>query len=114
MIENNAIIVSARITTEDHGLLSAWLMLDFGSSGQRFGGYNLFTPNNDIYPQNFAGLFIWRCLEIADVERWEDLVGKTIRVRRDDGRIHAIGHIVKDNWFDPVAEFQSMKLKGAA
>ena len=34
----NAVIKTASITSDDHGLLSAWLILDYGDSGQSFGG----------------------------------------------------------------------------
>ena len=38
------------------------------------------------------------------------LVGKTIRVEiNEKGLISAIGHIVKDDWFNPSSDFENMK-----
>ena len=88
----NAVIESAKITSDDHGLLSAWLMLDYGGCCQGFGGY-------------VAGHFLWRAMEIAGVTDWDKLKGKTIRVRADHGGVEAIGHIVKDDWFCPRDDF---------
>lgn len=103
----NAIIKSATITAADHGLLSAWLALDYGHSGQSFGGYALYLPKSFTHHKLFsvAGHFIWRCMEIAGVEEWSRLPGKAIRVRASHTRVHAIGHIVKDDWFEPEVEF---------
>jgi len=118
MIEvRNAIITKATITNDDHGLLSAWLSLDYGGSGQDFGGYALYLPfapnpkdfKNSINQKNYAGHFIWRCMEVADVTEWSKLVGKTIRVKAEHSKVHAIGHIVKDDWFDPSADFEKME-----
>lgn len=114
MITANAIIEGARITNDDHGLLSAWLMLDYGGSGQGFGGYSLYLPKNfthHVNQRNVCGHFIWRVMEIADVEEWSQLEGKTIRVRKESefGAILAIGHIIKDDWFDPRKEFEALK-----
>lgn len=104
----NAVIESVKLTSDDHGCLSAWLFLDYGGSGQGFGGYALYLPKSYTHHklQSVAGHFIWRCMEIAGVTEWSKLPGKTIRVRGDHGGIEAIGHIVKDDWFSPRNDFK--------
>lgn len=79
MIETrNAIITEATITNGDHGLLSAW-----------------------VY-------FIWRVMEVAGVSEWGKLAQKTVRVKCEHSKVHAIGHIIKDDWFDPLVDFTAM------
>jgi hypothetical protein len=111
----NAVIRKARITTEDHGLLSAWLHLDYGGTEQCFGGYSLYLPksfkHHDLREPDHAGHFICRTMEIAGVSDWADLAGKTIRVKCEYTKAHAIGHIVKDDWFNPSEDFESMGIK---
>ena len=114
--ERNAIIKSARISNDDHGLLSAWLDLDYGGSGQGFGGFALYLPasfTHSTNQRNYAGHFIWRCMEIAQVDEWSKLTGKTIRVRCEHSKVHSIGHIVKDDWFSPSDDFKEMEITDA-
>ena len=103
----NAIIKSARLNDSDRGILTAWLDLDYGGSGQGFGGYSLYLPksykNHDI--KSYAGHFIWRCMEITDVTDWAKIPGKTVRVKIKNRLVVAIGHIVKDDWFEPSIDF---------
>jgi hypothetical protein len=109
--EKNAVITSATITNADHGCLSAWIYLDYGGTCQGFGGYALYLPKSFTHHggSNICGHFIWRVLEIAGVDRWEDLIGKTIRVRAEHSSIEAVGHIIKDIWFNPSVEFKEME-----
>ena len=114
METKNAVITSASITNDDHGLLSAWLHLDYGGSGQGFGGYSLYLPkdfkHHNLSGPNYAGHFIWRVMEVAGVSKWSDLPGKTIRVKASHSGIESIGHIVKDDWFTPREDFKRMEI----
>lgn len=113
--ECNAIITGASLSNADHGILSSFISLDYGGSGQGFGGYALFSPDWEGSERrvgdrlNYAGHWIWRVLEIADVKDWKDLAGRTVRVRQEHSKVHAIGHIIKDDWFYPAKDFELMR-----
>ena len=111
----NAVIASAEITNADHGILSAWINLDYNKNlCQSFGGYTLYVPNvfkhrrHDL-DTNWAGHFIFRVLRIAGVSNWSELKGQTIRIKLKDSKIQAIGHIIHDHWFDPSEDFKLME-----
>ena len=110
---HNAVIKDAEISADDHGLLSAWLFLDYGGECQGFGGYALYLPNSYKHHtlESLAGHFIWRVLEIAGVTKWNNLPGKTIRVRQNMSNVWEIGHIVKDDWFCPARDFEAVTEK---
>lgn len=111
----NAIIERATITNGERGILESWLFVDYGGSGQGFGGFALYLPKSFKHATiagDFAGHWIYRVLAVAGTDDWAKLPGRTIRVRKPDefGRIEAIGHIIRDDWFDPAADFARMRL----
>ena len=101
----NAVIESASINIERGFMVDAWLHLKHGRGNQGFGGYCLY--HIDKKGGDYTGLFISKCLEMADVEKWENLKGKTIRIKACHSKIESIGHIVEDKWFTPSKEFKS-------
>lgn len=102
----NAIIERASLSIEEHGFLTCYLTLDYGGSGQGFGGYVLALPrsSHNFRRETTGAWHIMRIMEIAGVNNWFDLVGKTIRAKATLTKVSAIGHIIKDDWFSPEEE----------
>lgn len=103
----NAIIKSTRLGPEDHGIFTAVLQLEIGDhTGGSFGGFTMDEYVKDEAYRSGVGFgidFIAEVLKIAGVRKWEDLPGKHIRVECP-GPLQGptkIGHILKDEWFDP-------------
>lgn len=96
MNEQNATIESTRLGSEGHGILTIFVNLDYGGSGQSFGGH-------DLRPEGALLKWVENILRVVGAARWEDLVGLHCRVRRDNprGPVVAIGHIIEDKWFTP-------------
>lgn len=107
----NAIIESVSLDTGDRDLLTCWLHLNYGGSGQGFGGHALYLPKSYKHATitgDYAGHFLYRCMQVAGVTEWSKIVGKSIRVKHTMSGIHAIGHITKEDWFCPSEDFKAM------
>lgn len=110
MVEVNAIISSAELSTEN-GYLTFAITVDYGGIYQGFGPYSIYSPdskkNNSDNGKNYGGIFVYKCMRVAGVKNWNRIVGKSIRVRKqsEDSRIHSIGHIIENYWFSPTEEF---------
>jgi len=96
----NATISSTKLGFDRGVFLCAWLHLNYGGSGQGFGGFVLDNSSKPI-GENYAGRYLTQLLETVGVEKWEDLEGKHVRAEFDNSRVYRIGHIIKDKWFDP-------------
>lgn len=92
MIEN-ATIESTRLGP-GRGAMTYLITVETGPTGgivQSAGGLNLLGFR-------WFGLHLLTILKVAGVDVWENLPGKNIRIATVDGKITAIGHIVKDRW----------------
>ena len=102
----NAVIQSTSLGYEDHGILTALIHVSGDGWGRGFGGYAL--DQWDETKKRRIGIaygieFIARVLKVLEVDSLEKLVGIHVRVETEGwgGTILKIGHIIKNNWFDP-------------
>ena len=102
----NAVITDTMLGIEDHGIFSASITLDYGGTFQHFGGYCLgMPPDTEVdVPSDAASRFIQRTLQVAGVDKWEDLVGRPIRAEASRKGVEAIGHFMNNDWFYPKQE----------
>jgi len=97
-IIENAKIISTKLTIEDHGCLSGWIMLEMDGTGVGFGGYVLWNKPCD---SDYGSRKLYELLNTLEVGSWEDLRAQYVRVETEGfgGKCLRIGHIIKDRWF---------------
>lgn len=88
-LEANEIIAKIAATSlgyEDHGILTIWLHLDYGGSGQGAGGYALDGFDKELnvrVPSVECGRWVAGVIGACGVKKWEDVAGRTIIAIRD-------------------------------
>ncbi len=108
----NAKIKSTILGYEGHGIFTCHLNLEYDGGGQAFGGYGMGGYDKKSGKQSgYGSEFIKRVLKVVGVEKWEDLPGKHIRVEAEHTKVHRIGNILKDEWFDPKELAEELGLK---
>lgn len=113
-VENieNAKIISVKLG-EEHGQLSATLMCEGKGWCCGFGGYALdhwFSKPGEYASEDGYGSII-ELMKTLEVDSWEGLQGQYVRVRIGGlgGKIYAIGHLIKDQWFSFDEYFAAVK-----
>ena len=100
-------ILNAKITStklgEEHGCLTADLFVEGDGWACTFGGYCLdhwFAEVGEHSSSDGYGAII-ELMKTLEVESWEALKGKYVRVEIEGwgGHIIRIGHLMKDKWF---------------
>ena len=100
-------ILNARITKtelgEDHGCLTAHIVVEGDAWGCGYGGYVLdrWCAEPGKYESRDGYGAIIELMKTVGVESWEELKGKYVRVKLDGslGRVVAVGNLLKDQWF---------------
>lgn len=80
-------IASTRLGVEDHGVLTAYLTVDYGGGAvQAIGGYGLDRYDAELKRRvgtAYGCEFIARVIRACGVTKWEDVAGRTIYVLQD-------------------------------
>lgn len=111
----NAKIASTFLGIEDHGILTFFVHVEGAGWGQGVGGYALDGRQRRTESRIGYGpglLAMRKILETVGVEKWEDLPGTLIRVKRivwGSSTPPVIGHIIEDKWFDLKAFMAEME-----
>ncbi len=108
MIYKNALITGTRLgCLNDRGIMTFWITLDYGNSGQDFGGYCLDSYNKDRQERVQSVLtsdLIYNLLLVLGKDSWEDLKGTHVRAMLDKdglaGKVIGLAHIIKDKEFN--------------
>ena len=110
----NAKIVSTKLG-EEHGCLTANIVLEGHSWGCVFGGYCLDHWCADVgeYSSTDGYGAIIELMKALEVESWEQLKGLYVRVETEGwgGRVIKIGNLLKDKWFSFKEYFETAKSK---
>ena len=102
----NAIIKKIWLEVEDHNCLICDIALQGAGWETIFGGYNLCNSNKLIEGKDYTGFYIRRLIEIFldGYGKLDSLEGMPCRVKMEGRKVTAIGHFLKDKWFEPRIE----------
>ena len=106
----NAKITGTFLGYGDHGILTYYISLDYGDSFQSFGGYALdrYDKEQERRVGSAIGMdHIASILSVLEVDSWEKLEGEYIRVEAVSNTVMKIGHVIKDEWFNPEDYFKN-------
>jgi hypothetical protein len=88
-------VTDTELGWESHGILTVYLRMDYGHSGQSIGGYCLDKPIHEDgafkgrIGSAYGMEFVRRLIKACGVEKWEDVKGRTVFVLRESDRLNA-------------------------
>ena len=101
---DNAIITATKLGREDRGIMTLMIYVKAGGYSCGIGGFALDEPGeNDTRIYSSKGIeAVGRILDLVEVNNWEDLRGKYIRIAHNGSgsSVTKIGHILQDKWLD--------------
>lgn len=105
MTIRNATITGTKLGVHhtDHGILSFYIMLDYGGESQGFGGWvldtvnKLGTANPTRVPTTLGSGLLLGIHRLFGCD-WEDLKGQSCRADATHTKVVTIGHYLEDKW----------------
>lgn len=95
--------LEADLAIEDHGLLTMYVACTDGVTVYPFELYGFdYHKNGERWTDKGFTAAAIRCLmETVGVHTWRELTGQLVRCRlNESGRAVAVGHIIKDRWWN--------------
>ena len=100
----NVVIEGVMLGFEDHNIMTCMVHVKGDMLNQGFGGYAL-----DTYDKQFKrrvgtayGMeWLIRLMNTVGAREFKELKGMYVRIEADEYHIYQIGHIVKEQWFNP-------------
>jgi hypothetical protein len=105
-------IKAVRLYLHERLHVTAELELNVKGINYIFGGHPIFVSGkNGGAPCDapYLGRFLFRCMQICDIESWEQLKSNKVLVDISQGNVVAIGNVTGNRWFNPQAEFEAME-----
>lgn len=103
---SNAIITKTVLGYEEHGILTLFIHVMGDGWGVAVGGYALDDYSKELekrVPVKIGLELVAEILNVVDVQNWEELKGKNIRVDLSEGlggKVKKIGNLIEDKWLD--------------
>ena len=97
----NARITKTWLGYEDHGIMTSYITLNYGGSGQSFGGWCIGGSYMDVWVRGV--------LKVLNKRKWEEIIGEYVQADHDKGKVYGIRSILGGEWFYPEEEFKKVK-----
>lgn len=99
----NGVIKSTSIGYSERGGFCCTLTIKYAHSAQCMQIPFIYDSKKLFH--DFVGFTVSRILEVVGVERWDELIGKSVRIKSDE-YIREIGNFLVDDWFNPEKELK--------
>ena len=101
----NGMIEHVMLGTLDYGYMSLVVGISCEGKNQSFG-------THDLRYEKYGIDYLAQFLNTIDKSDFCDLVGSPVRVKKNGNKIIAIGHYLKDKWFEPENNVLKINLPG--
>ena len=100
----NVVIEGVMLGFEDHNIMTCMVHVKGNERNQGFGGYPLGKYDKLLERQvgtAYGMEWLMRLMNAIGAREFKEMKGMYVRIEADEYKIFQIGHIVKEQWFNP-------------